>query len=414
MAVRKPRKPATPKAAPGSGGAGAASRPARPAAGSGVQPPADPGKRTGEGHRNPDPPKRSSGPRGAGQEPSGAEPGTVRINSGKVTAMGVKSSTATSATKALPEPPEGSSGKTGAGWRALAWGKTGRVSEREAGGRSGGSGRPAAGGGTIAGGSRPAAKPTRQRKAVTASSVDDAARTVVAFPESPRRKLRRRLLIGGATAIVLFVGLLAVLVFSPVLAVQAVSVSGTDLTPKAQVVAALEPLKGKPLPQVSDKEVRALLSKFPAVHDVAVEAKPPSELGVKVIEHPPVALLETGKKFALVNSDGKRLATVGKRTDAELPLIDDSTVADDREIFRTLTTVLGALPQDVLAELEHASAKTVDSVQLQLTNGKKVIWGNADQLDLKAKVFEVLLKAEEPEGGITVYDVSTPTRPVTR
>jgi len=205
-----------------------------------------------------------------------------------------------------------------------------------------------------------------------------------------------------------------VLVFSPVLAVQKVSVSGTDLTPTAQVAAALEPLKGKPLPQVSDKEVKALLTGFPAVDDVAVEAKPPSELGVKVIEHPPVALLETGKKFALINADGKRLATVGKRSDAELPLIDDSTAADDREIFRTLTTVLGALPQDVLAELEHASAKTVDSVQLQLTNGKKVIWGNADQLDLKAKVFEVLLKAEEPEGGITVYDVSTPTRPVTR
>lgn len=414
MAVRKPRKPATPKGAPGSGGAGAASRPARPAAGSGVQPPADPGKRTGEGRRNPEPPKRSSGPRGTGQEPPGAESGAVRINSGKVTAMGVKSSTAPSATKALPEPAEGSSAKAGAGWRAFAWGKTGRVPEKDAGGRSGGSGRPAAGGGTIAGHSRPAAKATRQRKAVTASSADDAARTVVAFPESPRRKLRRRLLIGGATAVVLFAGLLAVLVFSPVLAVQTVRVSGTDLTPEAQVEAALEPLKGKPLPQVSDKEVRALLSGFPAVHDVAVEAKPPSELGVKVIEHPPVALLETGKKFALVNSDGKRLATVGKRTDAELPLIDDSTAADDREIFRTLTTVLGALPQDVLAELEHASAKTVDSVQLQLTNGKKVIWGNADQLDLKAKVFEVLLKAEEPEGGITVYDVSTPTRPVTR
>lgn len=412
MAVRKPRKPATPKGAPGS--AGAAPRPAPPATDSGSQRPAESEKRSSEGRRKPEAAKRSSDLSGTVQAPIGAESGSVRINSGKVTAMGVKDSTATSATKALPEPPEDSRGRTGGGWRALGRAKSLREPEKDAGGRSGGSGGPAADGGTVPGRRRPAAKATRQRKTVTASSVDDAARTVVAFPESPKRKLRRRLLIGGATAVVLFAGLLAVLVFSPVLAVQTVSVSGTDLTPKAQVETALEPLKGKPLPQVSDKEVRALLSGFPAVHDVAVEAKPPSELGIKVIEHPPVALLETGKKFALVNSDGKRLATVGKRTDVELPLIDDSTAADDREIFRTLTTVLGALPQDVLAELEHASAKSVDSVQLQLTNGKKVIWGNADQLDLKAKVFEVLLKAEEPEGGITVYDVSTPTRPVTR
>ncbi|WP_262104239.1 FtsQ-type POTRA domain-containing protein [Arthrobacter sp. Marseille-P9274] len=414
MAVRKPRKPATPKGAPGSNGAGAAPRSAQPAPGPGSQRSAEPGKRTSDGRRIPEPAKRSSGPSGPGQAPSGVEPGNVRVNSGKVTVMSIKGSTATSATKALPEPPQGSRGKTGGGWRALVRGKAARQPEKDAGGRSGGSGRPAADDGPAPARTRPPAKATRQRKAVTPSSVDDAARTVVAFPESPKRKLRRRLLIGGGTAVALFAVLLAVLVFSPVLAVQTVSVSGTDLTPTAQVESALEPLKGKPLPQVSDKEVKALLTGFPAVEDVAVEAKPPSELGVKVIEHPPVALLETGKKFALINADGKRLATVGKRSDAELPLIDDSTAADDREIFRTLTTVLGALPQDVLAELEHASAKTVDSVQLQLTNGKKVIWGNADQLDLKAKVFEVLLKAEEPEGGITVYDVSTPTRPVTK
>jgi len=261
---------------------------------------------------------------------------------------------------------------------------------------------------------RPAAKAGKQRKAVTPSSVDSKGRTVVAFPESPRRKLRRRLWIGGITAVVLFAALLVVLVFSPVLAIQTVSVSGTELTRKEAVEEALQPLKGKPLPQVTDQDVKALLTNFPAVDDVAVEAKPPSELGVRVVEHVPVAVLKTGKKFSLINADGKRLATVGKRGDAELPLIDGSTAGEDPEIFRTLTAVLVALPQDVLAELEHASAKSVDSVELQLTNGKKVIWGNADQLELKAKVFEALLKAKQPEGGVRVYDVSTPTRPVTR
>jgi cell division protein FtsQ len=42
-----------------------------------------------------------------------------------------------------------------------------------------------------------------------------------------------------------------------------------------------------------------------------------------------------------------------------------------------------------------------------------VLWGNAEQRVLKAKVLEALLKAD-PEVPVQVYDVSTPTRPVTR
>ena len=71
--------------------------------------------RSSEGRRNPEAAKRSSGPSGTVQAPIGAESGSVRINSGKVTAMGVKGNTATSATKALPEPPEDSRGRTGGG-----------------------------------------------------------------------------------------------------------------------------------------------------------------------------------------------------------------------------------------------------------------------------------------------------------
>ena len=43
-----------------------------------------------------------------------------------------------------------------------------------------------------------------------------------------------------------------------------------------------------------------------------------------------------------------------------------------------------------------------------------MLWGNDSQLELKAKVFEALLNAPEPEVEVEVYDVSTPTMPVTR
>jgi cell division protein FtsQ len=79
---------------------------------------------------------------------------------------------------------------------------------------------------------------------------------VLAFPEPKGRRRRRRVLAAVATVCVLVAALLAAAIYSPVLALQTVSVSGTSLLAPAQVQAALEPLKGKPLPQITDDEVR--------------------------------------------------------------------------------------------------------------------------------------------------------------
>lgn len=242
---------------------------------------------------------------------------------------------------------------------------------------------------------------------------ETAAPTVLHFPEPPRRKLRRRIWTGVAAALVLVAVAIGVLVFSPVLAVKTISVHGTGLVPAAQVDKLLAPLAGKPLPQIAESDVRALLAGIPAVADVKVEARPPSELAVRITERVPVALLKAGKRYALVDEDGRQLATVKTRAAAKLPLINAAKAKKDPDVFRTITAVLGALPPKILARLDHASAKSVDSVQLELKDGTSVLWGNAGQRELKAKVLEALLKAD-PEVPIQVYDVSTPTRPVTR
>jgi cell division protein FtsQ len=236
---------------------------------------------------------------------------------------------------------------------------------------------------------------------------------VLHFPEPAGRKLRRRIWIGAAVVLVLVVAAIGVLVFSPVLAVKTISVQGTDLVPAGQVDERLAPLAGRPLPQVAESDVRSLLADLPAVADVKVEARPPSELAVKITERVPVAVLKAGKRYALIDEEGTRLASVKSRSSAKLPLIDAAKAKKDPEVFRTITAVLGALPAKILARLDHASAKSVDSVQLQLKDGTSVLWGNAEQRELKAKVLEALLKAD-PKVPIQVYDVSTPTRPVTR
>ncbi|NKX49556.1 FtsQ-type POTRA domain-containing protein, partial [Arthrobacter deserti] len=171
-----------------------------------------------------------------------------------------------------------------------------------------------------------------------------AASTVLHFPEPAGRKIRRRVWTGVALVLVLVAATIGVLVFSPVLAVKTITVQGTDLVPAQQVDSLLAPLAGTPLPQITDADVRSLLAEVPAVAGVKVEARPPSELAVRITERVPVAVLKAGKRYALDDEEGRRLASVKSRDSVKLPLINAAKARKDPEVFRTITAVLGALP----------------------------------------------------------------------
>jgi cell division protein FtsQ len=238
---------------------------------------------------------------------------------------------------------------------------------------------------------------------------------VLAFPEPRGRRLKRNVLIAVATVAALIAGLLAAAIFSPVLAVGTISVSGTRLLTADQVQTALEPLRGRPLPQVSDDEVGRLLEPLVQIKSVSTEARPPSELVVKVQERVPVALVKQGEEYQLVDVDGVKLATKADPASVSLPVIDGGAGTIGKDLFQATAAVLGALPPEVLARLSNASAQSVDAVELKLVDGQTIVWGNAGEKELKAKVLEALLKVpKDPKNPVRVYDVSVPRHPVTR
>lgn len=241
------------------------------------------------------------------------------------------------------------------------------------------------------------------------------ARNVVAFPEPKARRIRRNVLVAVGSVVAAVAALLAAAVYSPWLALDTVSVSGTRLVTPEQVKAALEPLRGKPLPQITDQEVAGLLGPLVQVKSVSVQARPPSGLAVIVRERVPVALVKQGKQYQLVDVEGVRLAGTADPTAVKLPVIDGGAGTIGKDLFHATAAVLGALPADVLARLSNASAQSVDAVQLRLVDGQTIIWGNASDRDLKAKVLAALLKVpEDPKNPVRVYDVSVPRHPVTR
>ncbi len=251
---------------------------------------------------------------------------------------------------------------------------------------------------------------------------DGTSATVLAFPGSPRRRRRRSLwIVVGSTAVVI-AAVIAIVMFTPLLALKTITVDGNKLATTETIQAALAPLKDKPLPQIDQSQVARLLAPLPQVRSVSVEARPPSSLLVHVHEREPVALLKTDQQYVMVDPDGIQLGGTADPAAVPLPLIDGGTAVIGKETFKAMTAVLAALPQGVLAKLQHASAASPDAVELTLNDGKTIIWGNATEKELKAKVLEALLNAPAPTvaagkpapAAVRVYDVSTPRHPVTR
>ena len=81
----------------------------------------------------------------------------------------------------------------------------------------------------------------------------------------------------------------------------------------------------------------------------------------------------------------------------------------DEDVLATLAAVTTSLPDVVRSQAEYIRADTVDSVTITLEDGRRILWGSAEEAELKADVVVPLLKVEAKE-----YDVSAPTHPTTR
>jgi cell division protein FtsQ len=200
--------------------------------------------------------------------------------------------------------------------------------------------------------------------------------------------------------------------YSPLFAVQRIEVVGTSQLNPAEVADALGEQMGTPLPLVDESSVKAALVRFPLVESYTLEARPPNDLVVRIVERLPVGVIETAAGFTVVDAAGVALST-SPEAPAGLALFDVRGGVRSGA-FLAAGQVMRSLPDALRGQVTAVTASTPDDVAFTLgATDTQIVWGSAEDSALKALVLEKQMIGRPPDT-VALYDVSTPNAVVVR
>lgn len=219
-----------------------------------------------------------------------------------------------------------------------------------------------------------------------------------------QRSRRRRIIwLSSIGAIVLLIGGSVAAAYSPLFAVEKITIAGATSLDPATIEAALGAQLGTPLALVDTSEVKAALLAFPLIETYSLEARPPHDLTVRIVERTPVGLIRSDAGYTLVDAAGVALSTTSDQP-AGQPVIEVEGGVESAA-FQSAGLVVRSLPADVRAVLTGVRATTADDVTLTLSSGLTVVWGSSEKSALKAVTLSATMAAHPDAGSI---DVTSP------
>ena len=203
--------------------------------------------------------------------------------------------------------------------------------------------------------------------------------------------------------------------FSPWLSVENVQVVVSGEAPESagefpvtDVEAVIDLPEGTPLVRVPADAIVARVSALPQVRSAQVVRQWPRTLVIDIERRTPVAAAVGADGYDLVDLEGM-VVTVVPDLPADLPLVAATGAG-----LPAALAVAAQLSVELRDATEVIEATTRNDVTLilrdsaTLPNGGEVIWGSAEQGQLKAEVLQALVSPEWNR-----YDVSAPTAPTT-
>ncbi|MET9608364.1 FtsQ-type POTRA domain-containing protein [Streptomyces sp. NPDC006512] len=229
------------------------------------------------------------------------------------------------------------------------------------------------------------------------------------------RSRRVPVLASLAAAVLLAAGGTWVLYGSSWLRVEKVTAAGTEVLTPEQVLSAAAVPVGAPLMGVDTDEIaQRLRTRLPRIDSVDVVRSWPHGIGLKVTERKPVLLIKKDAEFVEVDASGVRFDTVAKPP-AGVPVLELDAAGspsarrfDEQRLLGEAVAIAGGLPDAIAAETVQVKVRSYDSVVLELTRGRTVVWGSGELGEAKGRALTALLKAAPKADH---FDVSVPTAP---
>lgn len=219
-----------------------------------------------------------------------------------------------------------------------------------------------------------------------------------------RRWLAWRRLLVLLVVLLAVVGVVHTVYFSDRLAVKKVEIAGAEELSDEEVLDAAEVPLGEPLATTDLSAIELRVSSLARVRSVEVSRQWPNTLAVSVSEREPVAVVSIGGRLQALDREGVVFASY-RRPPPGLPLIETS-IGTGSEALAEVASVVVALPTGLRALVDFVRVDSIDTISLNLQDGRTVRWGSAERSTQKASVLEALLDQEA-----AVYDVTVPEQP---
>jgi cell division protein FtsQ len=223
-----------------------------------------------------------------------------------------------------------------------------------------------------------------------------------------RRWMRWKFVVASVLFVAMVVTGVWLVFFSATLSVSRVEVAGNELLSDQRVLRIAAVPEGEQLALVDLADAARRVETLSEVKDADVTRAWPDGVLITVTERTAVAVVELGGKIRGLDAEGivfRDYTSVPKGMPRVRP-----TTSTGTDALKEAAGVVSALPDDLAARVDHVEVQTIDQITLVLRDGREVLWGSAEESDLKATVLAELLDVQDAN----VYDVSVPGSPTTR
>lgn len=222
------------------------------------------------------------------------------------------------------------------------------------------------------------------------------------------RRLRRLRAVGiAALVLAVVIGAGWLVGFSSVFTVTQVTVTGNSLVGADTIKSVAAVPMGTALVFTDPNPIAGRIADLPEVRTVTVSRAWPNSIRIEVKERTAVYAIRTSAgDYWLVDEAG-----ITYHTEASKPkeLLQVHAATLDIPVLRDVGIVVKSLPDQLRQRVTAIHVMSGDNIVLSLSGGAQVVWGSAQESELKGQVAQALLKVKAK-----IYDVSAPANPVTK